>query len=310
MNWITTLKSTGHITEAVTHFNKAIVGLGAGMSMVEVSRYLFDALNKIQTEWMLSESDQSMGEIKAFQTMILKGLDSKCHSKLLDSEEIGNIVFFEPQIMNHDTLRRHRYRPDQEIEPKLVKKASEEHRKVVNAYNSYKSQPNDEVKERIIKRIAELLYVVRSNIAHGEKTPYGPDLKKKDRDEKVCKVIMPFQRLLLHGLFDYPERKLVVYGTLAPGKANHGKLAGIQGHWEDCTIYGCIEEIDGLPFFDWQSGGPSLKAHLFISDFLPGSWNELDRFEGSKYKKMLTPVTTSHGICVANIYCKSTFGEK
>ncbi|MEW6110476.1 MAG: gamma-glutamylcyclotransferase [Nitrospirota bacterium] len=121
---------------------------------------------------------------------------------------------------------------------------------------------------------------------------------------------MPFQRLLLYGLFDYPERKLVVYGTLAPGKANHGKLSGIQGHWEDCTVYGRIEEIDGLPFFVWQSMGPSLKAHLFISDFLPGSWDELDRFEGSKYKKILIPVTTSHGICVANSYIANHHSEK
>ncbi len=29
--------------------------------MVEVSRSLFDALNKIQTEWIISESDLAMG---------------------------------------------------------------------------------------------------------------------------------------------------------------------------------------------------------------------------------------------------------
>ena len=101
---LASLKSTGHITEAVAHFNNAIDGLGARMSMVEVSHYLFDALNKIQTEWMLSESDQSMGEVKAFQTMILKGLDSKGHSKLLNSEEIGNIVSFEPQTQTNQVF--------------------------------------------------------------------------------------------------------------------------------------------------------------------------------------------------------------
>lgn len=259
---------------------------------------------------MLSESDQAMGEVKAFQTMILKGLDSEGHINLLDSKEIVDIVSFEPQIMNHDTLRRHRYRPDQEIEPLLVKKASEEHRKVVRAYNSYTSQHNDELKKCVIKRISELLYVVRSNIAHGEKTPYGPDLKKKERDEQVCKVIMPFQRLLLYGLFGYPGRKLVVYGTLAPGKANHGKLSDINGHWADCTVNGHIDEIDGLPFFDWLSGEPPKKAHLFISDSLPDRWGELDRFEGSKYKRILIPVKISHGICVANIYVANHYPEK
>ncbi len=138
--------------------------------------------------------------------------------------------------MNHDTLLRDQYRPDQEIEPRLVKKASEEHHKSVNAYNTYLSQKNDEAKECVMKRVAELLYIVRSNIAHGGKTPYGPDLKKKERDEEVCKVVMPLQRLLLNILFDYPDHKLVVYGTLAPGNVNHDILSDLQGVWEDCIV--------------------------------------------------------------------------
>lgn len=302
MNWITTLKSSGHITEAIIHFNQAIAGLETGWSMVEVSRSFFDALNKLQTEWVLYESGQEMGEIKNFQTMILKGLDAEGYINFLQSAEIRNFVFFEPQIMNHATLRRYRYRPDQELEPQLVKKASEKHHEVVNAYNTYLSQQNDEDKERVIKRAAELLYVVRSNIAHGEKTPYGPDLKKKERDEEVCRVVIPLQRLLLNVLFDYPERKLVVYGTLAPGNVSHSMLSDIQGGWKDCEVNGRVDEINGLPFFDWQPSGPSIKAQLFISAVLPRSWDRLDQFEGSKYKRILIPIRKSHRICIANIY--------
>jgi len=33
-------------------------------------------------------------------------------------------------------------------------------------------------------------------------------------------------------LFDRPSRRLVVYGTLAPGEANESILAGVQGAWE------------------------------------------------------------------------------
>lgn len=102
---------------------------------------------------------------------------------------------------------------------------------------------------------------------------------------------------------------MVVYGTLAPGKANHDILSDIQGYWEDCTVNGRTDEIDGLPFFDWQPGGPSIKAHLFISDSLPDSWDELDRFEGSKYKKILLPVRKNHGICIANIYVANHHSE-
>jgi gamma-glutamylcyclotransferase (GGCT)/AIG2-like uncharacterized protein YtfP len=302
MNWIMTLKSSGHITEAVYHFNQAMGGLETGWSMVEVSRSFFDALNKIQTEWRLYESDQEMGEIKAFRSMIMKGLNEESTTNFLQSTELSNFVFFEPQIMNHKILQRHRYRPDQEIEQQLAKKASDEHNKVVNAYNAYLSPQNDEEKERVIKRVAELMYVVRSNIAHGEKTPYGPDLKKKERDEKICKVIIPLQQLLLNLLFDYPDRKLVAYGTLAPGKVNHVLLSDIQGTWEDCSLRGYFNEINELTFFNWQTSGKEIKAQLFSSDFLPNILDRIDSFEGANYRRILVPIERNQGIAVANVY--------
>ena len=205
MGWISTLRSPGHIPEAISHINQANKDFEAGRAQVDVARSLFDALNKIQTEWMGLHERDEIGELKAFQTMIRERFKPEEHSDFLHSEELKSLVSFKPQIMNHDTLRRHRYRPDQEIEPKLRKKAIEEHHKVVTAYTTYLSQKNDEVKDRVIKRVAELLYVVRSNIAHGEKTPYGPDLKKKECDEKVCNVVIPLQQLLLNVLLDYPD---------------------------------------------------------------------------------------------------------
>ena len=73
MNWIRALKTPGHIAEAVNHFNEGSERMEKPSSRV-ASRCLFDALNKIQTEWLLHERDQTMGEVKAFQTMIVKGL--------------------------------------------------------------------------------------------------------------------------------------------------------------------------------------------------------------------------------------------
>jgi hypothetical protein len=72
-------------------------------------------------------------------------------------------------------------------------KASEVHHKLVNAYGELERAGNTEVEERVLRRAAELLYIVRSNISHGEKTPYGPDLAKKEWDESVCAVAIPIQ---------------------------------------------------------------------------------------------------------------------
>lgn len=302
MGWIRTLKSPGHITEAIIHFNQGIEALGNRISMVEVSRSLFDALNKIQTEWVLHQGSQTMGEVKAFQTMVLKEVSTEGHTTFLKSDEIKNLVSFQTPIMNHDILRRYRYRPDQELDPQLVKRASEEHHKLVNAYETYLSLMNEENGKRVIKKAAELLYIVRSNIAHGEKTPYGPDLKKRERDEEVCKVVMPLQRLLLNVLLDYPDRQLVVYGTLAPGNVNHHIISDIRGDWEDCTVNGHVCEINGLPLFVWEPRGPSLKAQLFTSSVLPSRWEQIDEFEGSYYRRTLIPVARNDGIVIANIY--------
>ena len=70
MSWIASLKQPGHITESIIHSNKAMDALKEGISNVEASRYLSDALNKIQTEWVLQQNEPDLigREIKAFQT--------------------------------------------------------------------------------------------------------------------------------------------------------------------------------------------------------------------------------------------------
>ena len=111
----------------------------------------------------------------------------------------------------------------------MIGKASEEHRRLKTAYGDLFSQRTPEVGDRVVKRAAEVLYIVRSNIAHGEKTPYGPDLEKTRRDEQVCSVVVPLQFLLIEMLLDFPSHKLFAYGTLRPGKPN------VSGHVKPAT---------------------------------------------------------------------------
>ena len=302
MSWIASLETPGHITEAVIHFNQATDMLEREASSVEVSRSLFDALNKVQTEWVLHQDDHKMGEVKAFQTMISQGLEASGRIEFLESDEMSDFASFEPQIMDHDTLRRHPYRPDVEIEASCARRASEEHRKLVSAYNSFRSQKDAEVEKRVLKRAAELLYVVRSNIAHGEKTPYGPDIKKRKRDDEVCEVVIPLQRLLFHLLLDSPDRKLVTYGTLAPEEPNHDIVADLGGDWEKCSVEGDVADVDGLPVFDWKLGAARIEAELLVAPGLPKRWKQIDQFEGSSYKRRLITIITGTGVSVANVY--------
>ena len=164
---------------------------------------------------------------------------------------------------------------------------------------------NPDTEDRVLKRATELLYVVRSNIAHGEKTLHGPDTKQRERDETVCSVVVPLQRILFDLLLERPSRRLVAYGTLAPGQANHQVVAGLSGNWETCTLRGSIEPSRDLPVFSWNPGGMELDAHLFTSSQLPNSWARIDAFEGEAYKRRLVPARTETGIAIANVYLAS-----
>jgi gamma-glutamylcyclotransferase (GGCT)/AIG2-like uncharacterized protein YtfP len=274
--------------------------------MVEVSRSLFDSMNNIQTAWgtyKIDTGDNELHDTKDFPSMIVETVKEDDQICLLQSEQIKDFIFLEPQIMNHDLLRRRGYKPDQEIEPKLAKEAREDHKKLVNAYEKYISDQSDEnKKDTVIKKMGRLLYIVRSNIAHGEKTIYGPDHGAIERNRIVSEKVIPLQKLLIRFLLDRADRKLVVYGTLAPGEVNQNILSEIEGSWSDCKVNGRIFEKNGLPYFVWDSNESLKEVHLFFSKKLPASWNRLDQFEGSTYKRILIPVTINKEICVANVF--------
>lgn len=292
---------SGHITEALVHFNHAIGMSTDRASKVGMARTLFDGLNKLQTEWIVDQADQNLGEVKAFQTMILSELRPIATDSLVRSPELRSLVMLNPKVMDHDVLRDGGYRPHVAIDETLSRKATKIHRKLEKAYRELDAN-GGEAHDRAIKCVAELLYIIRSNIAHGEKTPYGPDLEKRERDEKVCTCVVPLQELLIDMILDHPSRKLVSYGTLAPGQANHAVTSDLKGEWEECIIQGTINQHDGLPRFSWKLDGSVQVAKLFTSDDLPNHWGRLDQFEGNEYRRQLIPAKTKVGIEIGYAY--------
>jgi gamma-glutamylcyclotransferase (GGCT)/AIG2-like uncharacterized protein YtfP len=128
------------------------------------------------------------------------------------------------------------------------------------------------------------------------------ELLTAERDLPGGEMGIPFQSLLVNLLLDRPDERLVIYGTLAPGRENHSVIEHLGGSFSDCTVHGRIAEVDGLPYFTWAPEAPSLRAQLFRSDRLPATWDDLDRFEGSGYKRRLIPAIGDGGLCIASIY--------
>ncbi len=112
-------------------------------------------------------------------------------------------------------------------------------------------------------------------------------------------------------LLGSPSRKLAIYGSLAPGEANHHVIADITGTWRDGFVRGHVAHVGwgadyGFPALTWDPAGPKVNAKLFVAELLPGHWQRLDRFEGDGYRRILVPVEDAGGvIAVANVYAES-----
>ena len=93
-------------------------------------------------------------------------------------------------------------------------------------------------------------------------------------------TLIPVQMLLVNLLLDKPDERLVIYGTLAPGRVNHYVIEDLRGRYRDCAVRGRISEVDGLPYFTWAPAADTLGAQLFCSKQLPEKWRDLDRLRG------------------------------
>ena len=147
------------------HTKKNEVDIFRGL--VEATNSLWTQLNKYQTlHGLLTEA---RGDAKSFAELLRFGHSNEEKQRIASSIELEKLVDLDPPILNEDILRKGDYDP-QAIPLRLKTDASEEHRKVKNTYKKYLSMNDNEQLDSLLKRIAELLYVVRSNIAHGGKT--------------------------------------------------------------------------------------------------------------------------------------------
>jgi gamma-glutamylcyclotransferase (GGCT)/AIG2-like uncharacterized protein YtfP len=101
--------------------------------------------------------------------------------------------------------------------------------------------------------------------------------------------------------------RLASYGTLAPGRANHHQLDGLNGTWQPGTVRGHLRHTGwgaafGYPMLLLDPEGPVVEVQLFESPDLPAHWDRLDEFEGPEYRRVVTEIGTADGPRQAHIY--------
>lgn len=91
------------------------------------------------------------------------------------------------------------------------------------------------------------------------------------------------------------QRRLAVYGTLAPGQPNYRVVSPLGGEWTNGLIEGDLFPRGwgatlGYPAFRPRAGGGAVAVRVLTSRKLPAAWPDLDRFEGPAYVRVLIPV--------------------
>jgi gamma-glutamylcyclotransferase (GGCT)/AIG2-like uncharacterized protein YtfP len=295
---------------------EAILGLfnearrETGVDEERAARKLFDALNRSWNAFRRFAPEPPQSDWQALKWLFVDGLPASEALALASSEELAALAAIEPPILDHSILlERGVLGSTAEIPQDVQRHAQAKHLKVRRALERFMETQGADELERILVRTADVLYVTRSNLMHGEKFA-GPDPRRRARDRIIAAAATRVVQLFLDLTFDRPSTRLAVYGSLRPGGENAAALDDIAGSWREGSVYGVIEDVNDIPVLSWGHGGDPVEVLVLTSDDLPRHFGRLDEFEGNRYARILVPVESADGeVVVANIYARGARGS-
>jgi gamma-glutamylcyclotransferase (GGCT)/AIG2-like uncharacterized protein YtfP len=268
-----------------------------------VARKLCDALNRAWNARAQLESGPRPDSDRALLKALICSLPADDELALLRSGQLRDLAMIDPPILNHrKLLDRNFLGSAADIPDPVRREASEAHRRLLDALDDL---PDETTSARIggaLVRMADLLYVIRSNLQHGEKFA-STDPARIARDRVIAEKAAAVFELFFDLLFARPSTALAVYGSLAPGGVHHDQLDSIVGEWMQGAVRGRFRDgpfprLDPTP----AAGEVSVQL-LWNADGLPDLWSQWDTLEGNDYRRVLVAVETGGaGLVIANLY--------
>ncbi len=226
---------------------------------------------------------------------------------LLRSEELAVLVSIDPPVLDHKMLLKRGFLGSAvKIPDEVRRQAADAHLRLRRRLEEMSASPSAEEARRSLTRVASFLYVIRSNLQHGEKFA-SPDPHRIARDRVIAEKAGHVFELFFDLLFARPSRCLAAYGALAPGGALHAELERAGGKWVAAVVRGWLR--NGLqPALTPSQAGDGVDVHLLRgAPGLPDLWTRLDQLEGDAYVRLLVPTETSQGdLLVANLYAAAS----
>lgn len=231
------------------------------------------------------------------------GLPREDALALLRSAPLAELMAIDPPILNHrKLLERGLLGSVEEIPQPVRREAGEAHVKLRCRLEALPDTPTDEELHQALVRLADLVYVIRSNLQHGEKFA-SSDPARVARDRVIAEKAVDVLELFFDLLLARPSISLAAYGALAPGGAFHAELVGAGGQWAPGVVHGQLRDGPLQLLVQTPAGGAIPVQLLHGADGLPVLWTRLDELEGASYSRVLAAVETEQGeLVVANLY--------
>jgi len=299
--WWTAPELRGEL-DAVLNLVSA-AGREAPLDEEKAARKFCDALNRAWNARARLSADPSPESDWPLVKALVSSLPDEDGLALLRSYELRELASIDPPILNHRTLlRRGLLGSVADIPDEVRREAVAAHLKLRRRLEGMSDEPTADDIQAGLVRVADLLYVIRSNLQHGEKFA-SPDPVRIARDrlisEKAARVLEHFFDLL----FGSPSTSLAAYGSLAPGGAHHAELDGVGGEWTPAVVRGELRE-DPFPTLTAIPAGDPVEVQLLRNaSSLRARWPRLDQLEGSSYARVLVPAEVDRGgLLITNLY--------